>query len=71
MGYEIEHKYSRTSYPAMQNYYHLTQIAHMINQFVDNAKEIIELEFDSMNKIYEAIYYGTKKPRAKILYNSS
>jgi len=27
----------------MQNYYHLTQIAHMINQFVDNAKEIIEL----------------------------
>ena len=30
-----------------------------------------ELAFDSMNKIYEAIYYGTKKPTVEILYPNS
>jgi hypothetical protein len=29
------------------------------------------LAFDGMNKIYEAIYYGTEKPIAKILYPNS
>ena len=42
-GYELEHKYSRVSYPAMQNYYHILQIAHMINQLVERSKEVIEI----------------------------
>jgi len=42
-GYELEHKYSRISYPAMQNYYHILQIAHMINQLVERKKEVIEI----------------------------
>lgn len=39
-GYGLEHKYSRVSYIAMQNYYQLLQIAHMINQFVEKSTEV-------------------------------
>jgi len=42
-GYELEHKYSLVSYTAMQNYYQLLQIAHMINQFVEKSADIVEL----------------------------
>lgn len=42
-GYKLEHKYSRVSYEAMQNYYQLLQIAHMINQFVERTKQVVEL----------------------------
>jgi hypothetical protein len=43
LGYDLEHKYSRTSYPAMQNYYQVLQIAHMINQMVERTIELIKL----------------------------
>jgi hypothetical protein len=43
LGYELEHKYSRISYHAMQNYYQMLQIAHAINQFVERSKDVIEL----------------------------
>lgn len=43
LGYGLEHKFSRKSYPAMQNYYQLLQIAHMINQFVERTREMVEL----------------------------
>jgi len=43
LGYDLEHKYSRVSYTAMQNYYQLLQIAHMINQFVEQCKDVVEL----------------------------
>ncbi len=39
-GYELEHKYSQVSYPAMQNYYQILQIAHMINQFVEKSLDV-------------------------------
>jgi Transposase DDE domain len=42
-GYELEHKYSRVSYTAMQNYYHILQIAHVINQLVERSKAMIDL----------------------------
>ena len=42
-GYCLEHKFSRTSYPAMQNYYHLLQIAHMINQLVERTNAVVDL----------------------------
>lgn len=42
-GYELCHKYSRTSFKAMQNYYLSLQIAHMINQFVERSKLVVEL----------------------------
>ncbi len=38
--YELEHKYSRVCYPAMQNYYCLLQIAHIINQLVEKSLAI-------------------------------
>lgn len=43
LGYELEHKFSRVSYPAMQNYYQILQIAHMINQFVEKSHDFISL----------------------------
>jgi hypothetical protein len=43
LGYGLEHKFSRVSYTAMQNYYQLLQIAHMINQFVERSKEVVGL----------------------------
>lgn len=43
LGYGLEHKFSRVSYPAMQNYYQVLQIAHMINQFVERSKEVAAL----------------------------
>jgi len=43
LGYELEHKFSRTSYIAMQNYYQLLQIAHMINQLVERSKQVVEI----------------------------
>ncbi len=39
-GYELEHKYSRSNYNAMQNYYLILQIAHLINQLVERSKTI-------------------------------
>lgn len=43
LGYGLEHKYSRSSYNAMQNYYQMLQIAHMINFFVESHNTTIEL----------------------------
>ena len=35
------HKFSRKSLIAMQNYYQLLQIAHMINQLVERSNEVV------------------------------
>ena len=43
-GYELEHKYSETSYTALQNYYSLLQIAHAINQLVEKGKCVTEIK---------------------------
>jgi hypothetical protein len=42
-GYELEHKFSRVSFIAMQNYYQLLQIAHMINQLAERSKQVVAL----------------------------
>jgi len=42
-GYELEHKFSRVSYFALQNYYQLLQIAHMINQLVERSNAVVEI----------------------------
>lgn len=43
LGYALEHKFSRISYSGMQNYYQLLQIAHMINQLVQQSKPVLDL----------------------------
>lgn len=43
LGYAMEHKFSRKSFIAMQNYYQLLQIAHMINQLVERSRQIVEI----------------------------
>ncbi|MDR1881505.1 MAG: transposase family protein [Prevotella sp.] len=45
-GYNLEHKFSRTNFMAMQNYYQCLQIAHMINQ-------LSELERSFQNKLHQ------------------
>ena len=37
-GYNLQHKYSRSSYIASKNYYQCLQIAHLINQLVELSK---------------------------------
>ena len=46
-GYNLQHKYSRTSFVATQNYYQCLQIAHMINPLAHKAKGITELINDN------------------------
>lgn len=41
--YKMEHKYSRKSYTAMQNYYQMLQLAHLINQFTEKSMDFIGL----------------------------
>ena len=43
LGYELEHKFSRKSFIAMQNYYQCLQVAHIINQLVERTKQVVEL----------------------------
>ena len=43
LGYALEHKFSRKSFNAMQNYYLLMQIAHMINQLVERSNQVVEI----------------------------
>jgi len=43
LGYELEHKFSRISFTAMQNYYQLLQMAHMINQLVERSNQVVAL----------------------------
>jgi hypothetical protein len=39
-GYNLEHKFSRVSFSAMQTYYQCQQIAHIINQFTEFSTAI-------------------------------
>lgn len=43
LDYGLEHKFSRVSFTAMQNYYQLLQIAHIINQLVERSKQVLTL----------------------------
>ncbi|HZK97250.1 MAG TPA: hypothetical protein VFC67_23820 [Prolixibacteraceae bacterium] len=43
LEYAMEHKFSRKSFIAMQNYYTVLQIAHMINQLVERSRQIVEI----------------------------
>jgi hypothetical protein len=58
-GFELEHKFSRCSYPAMQNYYRLLQIAHMIVQMVEHSREIIELKNEHSKQTWTDLWKKT------------
>jgi len=42
-GYNLQHKFSRTSFNASQNYYQCLQIAHIINQLAHKTSKIKEM----------------------------
>jgi hypothetical protein len=56
LGYELEHMFSRKSYTAMQNYYQLLQIAHMINQFAERTGAFIELLHEHSKQTIVALW---------------
>ncbi len=56
LGYELEHKFSRVSYTAMQNYYQLLQVAHMINQFVEKSADVVELLNEHSKQTIKALW---------------
>ncbi len=56
LGYVLEHKFSRTSYTAMQNYYHVLQIAHMINQFAERTRVFIELLHEHSKQTIKSLW---------------
>lgn len=56
LGYELEHKFSRVSYTALQNYYLLLQVAHMINQFVEKSAEVTKLMGEHSKQTITALW---------------
>ena len=42
-GYNLGHKFSRSSFRALKNYYQSMLMAHMINQFVEKSSEVTAL----------------------------
>lgn len=55
-GYHLDHKFSRVSYTAMQNYYQLLQIAHMINQFVEKSTTVSDLMIQHSKQTITALW---------------
>lgn len=55
--YNLQHKYSRTSFTATQNYYQCLQIAHMINQLAQKSTKMRALirDHDSLKSFEEMI----------------
>ena len=56
-GYNLSHKYSRTSFCATQNYYQCLQIAHMINQLAHKSQYVQKMiaSHDSLKSFEECI----------------
>jgi hypothetical protein len=57
LGYNLEHRYSRTDFNAVKNYYQCLQIAHLIDQLALLEKTVRQLTTGkiSIQKIYERI----------------
>ena len=49
-GYGLGHKYSRSTFACLKNYYQCLQAAHMINQLVEHSKNIVGL-LGAQNKL--------------------
>jgi len=63
-GYGLQHKYSRKNFTAMQNYYQLLQIAHLINQLTelaDKVKEELNKSGHTLKSIWEDVMAAMKK----------
>ncbi len=56
-GYGLGHQYSRSSMPAMKNYYQLMQIAHMMNQLFELGSLLAQVKGskESLEHIWDAL----------------
>ncbi len=62
--YKMNHKFSRKHFGAMQNYYSLLQIAHLINQLTEKlqrVKELIESSGMTIKAVWEDLLTDMKK----------
>ena len=58
LGYQLKHKFSRTSFNATQNYYQALQIAHLINQIVilnSKFKELVHSSKTTISFLWEQL----------------
>jgi len=69
LGYQLEHKFSQVSYTAMQNYYQLLQIAHIINQFVERSTEVVKLLHEHSKQTISALWKDLISYLKSIPYN--
>lgn len=73
-GYNLQHKYAEKDFNAMQNYYQLLQIAHIINQLAEKLQKVTEglkkagrtiksiWEDAVASMLKEALFLGQAKP---------
>lgn len=54
--YELGHKFSQASYEALQNYYLILQIAHMINQLVEKSADVVCLMKEHSGQTFKALW---------------
>lgn len=55
-GYNLQHKYAEKDFNAMQNYYQLLQVAHLINQLVERSQMVqtnLKLAGRTLKSIWE------------------
>ncbi len=63
-GYNMQHKYSQKNFTAMQNYYQLMQIAHLINQLTEltvKVKDSLKKAGHTLKSIWEDVVASMKK----------
>ena len=68
-GYNLQHKYAEKNHIAMQNYYQLLQIAHLINQLsekLQKVKEGLQLAGRTLKSIWEDATSSMFKERLDI-----
>ena len=58
--YELEHKYCRSSYNGLKNYYTLLQVAHAINQLIEKGKLITAILKDRQKETLKNIWNKLK-----------
>ncbi len=54
-GYNLQHKYSEKSFTAMQNYYQLLQIGHLINQLTEKLQKV-KLQIKESGRTIKSIW---------------
>lgn len=74
-GYHLQHKFSRVSFNAMQNYYQCLQIAHLINQLMELSnrfKSFVESSKKTLKFLWKCLFafFIAEEMESEILHSS-